>query len=259
MLHVHSEQGLGDTLQFCRFLPLLKSKNGHISFKCHPQLANLMKSCEGYDSISVDETFLVEEGTLNVLLLSLPKIFKINLDTLPNKVPYLKADEKLVKKWQEKFSSIEGLKIGFAYEPKIDSTTHKTRSCPVKHFYNLLQHENITLFSLQKGTPIEKISDFPKNERFIDLYDEINDFSDTAAIMENMDLIISIDTSVVHLAGALGRPTWNLLHSKPDWRWLLDRIDSPWYPTMKLFRQKIKGDWDSVFEEINKELKNSFL
>jgi ADP-heptose:LPS heptosyltransferase len=128
------------------------------------------------------------------------------------------------------------------------------RSIPFAHFSPFAKLTDITLYSLQKGKASEQAKHLPMGMKFVDLTEEINDFSDTAALIENLDLTISADTSVVHLAGALGKPIWTLLPFVPDWRWMLNREDSPWYPTMRLFRQSSPGDWESVISKVKEEL-----
>jgi Tfp pilus assembly protein PilF len=253
-LYIHSEQGLGDTIQFSRFLKDLKNINGKIIFNTHPELKELITTVKGYDELEATKTFTIEKGTNNILLLSLPNVLNISLSSIKNEEPYISVPQEYVDKWKNKFDNISEFKVGVVWEPKSNSSTHKIRTVPLSNFFDLLKIPNVMLFSLQKGDTIQKLSQYPKTDRFVNLDIEINNFADTSAIIENMDLIISIDTSVIHLAGAMGKPTWTLLAKNPDWRWMLDRDDTPWYPTMKLFRQKTKGDWDSVFENVKKEL-----
>lgn len=253
-LFIHSEQGLGDTIQFSRFLKEIKNKNGKIVFDTHPELKELMTTLSGYDVLKAEQISVVKEGTKNVLLLSLPRILNVSLESLKNQGQYIFTPKKYSEKWKQKLSNYNSFKIGVAWEPKIKSSTHNIRSAPLTNFFDLLKIPNVQLFSLQKGEHRQRLEQFPKFERFVDLSSEINNFADTSGVIENMDLVISIDTSVVHLSGAMCKPTWNLLCKVPDWRWMLDRDDTPWYSTMRLFRQTNKGDWDTVFDNVKEEL-----
>jgi Flp pilus assembly protein TadD len=247
-LFIHSEQGLGDNIQFYRYLPLLKAKNGHIIYERPQKLAELLKDTEGIDTfITFPEK--VPEHDRHIPLLSLAKVFNTEIATIPGEVPYINVEENLKRKWQEKMPD-GSLKAGIVWEPRPDSETFQKRRCPLNYFLPLAGIPGIQIYSLQKGAS----ENLPVNTNIINLSDEISTFADTAAIISNLDLVISVDTAAAHLAGALGKPVWLLLPFSPDWRWLLDREDSPWYPTMKIFRQTARGNWDSVFEKLLPQL-----
>ncbi|MFN4152724.1 MAG: tetratricopeptide repeat protein, partial [Candidatus Sericytochromatia bacterium] len=199
-LYIHSEQGLGDTIQFSRFLKDLKNINGKIIFNTHPQLKELMITVKGYDQLEADQISSVQKDTNNILLLSLPKVLNVSLSSIKNQEPYISVPSEYSDKWRNKFNNISDFKIGVAWEPKSISSTHNIRTVPLSNFFDLLKIPNVKLFSLQKGDTRQKLSQYPKTDRFVDLDNEITNFADTSAIIENMDLIISIDTSVIHLA-----------------------------------------------------------
>jgi hypothetical protein len=191
-------------------------------------------------------------------LLSLPAILKTSLNTIPREVPYLFADPVLVAKWREPLDAIGGFRIGINWCGRPGHEQSRQRDIPIECFATLTQLPNVRLISLQKGArPQQHLGNSP-NSTIIDFGDTLDAngaFTDTAAIMMNLDLVITSDTSIAHLAGALGRPVWVPLPFIPEWRWLLDRTDSPWYPTMRLFRQKSLGDWNSAFTEIESALR----
>lgn len=250
-INIFAEQGFGDTIQFCRFIKFLKSQNCNIVFYCFKELAELMKTCEGIDEIRIKTEYAVTEGDFNILLLSLPKILGLTFNTIPNQVPYLKTSKSALVKWEEKLKPFKKIKIGFVWESLVTAFNYEHRNVPLQYFYNLLNFGEITLFSLRKGETKQVLI---TNENIIDFNDEINDFNDTAAIIEKMDLIISIDTAIVHLAGALNKTAWVILDSRNDWRWFLERDDSPWYPSVRLFRRAETQTWDELFDIVYKEL-----
>ena len=194
------------------------------------------------------------EFDIHCPLLSLPLIFNTSIETIPTNIPYIDADSILMQKWRNKVTNKHSkLKIGLVWTTGITDLS-KLKSFPLDTFSPLEQFDNITFYSLQKGDAAEQAKNPPKDMKLIDYTDEINDFSDTAALIKNLDLVISADTAVAHLAGALGSRIWILLSSVPIWPWMLHHEDSPWYPTMKLFRQPSKGDWESVIDKVIVEL-----
>ncbi|MEK6879659.1 MAG: tetratricopeptide repeat protein [Nanoarchaeota archaeon] len=246
-----SEQGFGDNIQFIRYIPLIKEKGAYIILECKKELIDLFSQIKEIDEIIERGNNQIENVKIDyyIHLMSLPKIFNTNLGNIPNNTPYLKADFKLVEKFKPKFKTNK-FNIGIVWAGNPLQDNDKNRSTTFEKFKSL-KIPDVVFFSLQKGDASKQLND----PEIIDIADEINDFNDTAAVIENLDLIISVDTSVAHLAGAMAKPTWTLLSFIPDWRWLIDRTDSPWYPSMKLFRQKKLGDWDSLFNEVSKELK----
>jgi hypothetical protein len=186
-----------------------------------------------------------------------PAIFHTTLQTIPAKIPYLFADEALVGQWRTKLEGVRGFRIGINWHGREGHTDAKRRDIPLSHFAALSQTPGVRLISLQKGSGENEVAAAGMGSSIVGLgnFDTTHGaFVDTAAVMMNLDLVITSDTSVAHLAGALGVPVWVALPYVPDWRWLLDRSDSPWYPTMRLFRQNVPGDWGRPFEEIRRVL-----
>lgn len=244
-----SEQGFGDNIQFIRYTKILKKLGAYIILECKKDLIRLFKNIKEIDRIiEKGEPILNVGADYYIHLMSLPCILKTDLNNIPNKIPYLKSNQPLSNDLKEKLNT-KNLRIGIAWAGNPNQADDKTRSTKFKYFQTL-KMPGIQLFSLQMNN--SELND----PDIIDLKDDINDFLDTSSIINNLDLIISVDTSVAHLAGAMGKPIWTLLSYIPDWRWLLKTKNSPWYPEMRLFRQQKKGDWNSVFEEIKQELGN---
>ena len=194
------------------------------------------------------------------LLLSLPLAFDTELTTIPAEIPYLSADPDRVAHWAPRLADLTGLKVGIAWQgnPDVERLVWaRGRSIPIADLAPLAELSGVSLVSLQKGAGAEQLQEVPFRHRVLDLGPEFdggpNAFLDAASVMSGLDLVISSDTSIVHLAGALGRPVWTLLQASPDWRWLLDRADSPWYPTMRLFRQS-GGGWGDLVGVVAAEL-----
>jgi tetratricopeptide (TPR) repeat protein len=267
---VHAEQGLGDTIQFVRYLKAVKERVANVVFACPKPLVKLLSMGAGSAvqrrTIGVDQ-FVAEGDALpkfdfQVPLLSLPLVFGTRLETIPAEVPYVFSDEKLVGQWHEKLNEVRGFRVGVNWQGRQGIAFAERRDIPIEMFERLAGMPGVRLVSLQKETESKAESRRSKVEgeakpAIVELGKidtEHGAFMDTAAIMMNLDLVITSDTSVAHLAGALGVPVWLALPFVPDWRWLLDRSDSPWYPTMRLFRQKQLGNWEGVFEEIEAAL-----
>jgi len=255
-LLVFSEQGLGDVIQFVRYLPLLAERKCKISFLAPAKLVRLLRpSIQPMEIVSALNG--VQGIDFQVALMSLPHRFNTELASIPSKVPYLRAEAELEARWRARIGA-NGLKIGIAWQGNPGGAVDKGRSIPLEKFAPLSRIPGVRLISLQKHAGLDQLLGLPKDIEIETLGDALDNgpdaFIDTAAVMNNLDLIITSDTSVAHLAGALGRPTWVALNHVPDWRWLLDREDSPWYPTLRLFRQPQLDDWDSVFAAIEREL-----
>jgi tetratricopeptide (TPR) repeat protein len=247
---LHAEQGFGDTLQFIRYAPLVAERGARVIVECHRDLKSLLGCVEGIERImALGEEYL--DFDLQCPLMRLPYIFHTEIDTIPATIPYIKADAALVRKWRKRIEyNDSGLKVGLSWCGNPAHENDRNRSCSLEIFSPLAQLNNIALYSLQKGEASKQALHPPAGMQLIDLIGEIIDFSDTAALIENLDLIISVDTAVTHLAGAMGKPVWTLLPFVPDWRWMLNREDSPWYPTMKLFRQPSSENWKSVIDRL---------
>jgi tetratricopeptide (TPR) repeat protein len=247
---LYVEQGLGDTIQFVRYAWLLKEQGARVIVQCSQQLARLLTSCPDIDQV-VAQGSTLPDFDVQAPLLSLPKLLGTTLGNIPARIPYLFADPKLVEEWGQKLRSIPGFKIGISWQGNPDRPLDRWWSIPLENFAALSKLPGVSLVSLQKGPAIQaealsrlSITVLPG------LDDGHSAFIDTAAVMKNLDLVISADTATAHLAGALGVPVWVALSLVPDWRWFLDREDSPWYPTMRLFRQKARGNWQDVFSRI---------
>ena len=248
-----SEQGFGDNINFARYASLVKDRGGYVILECKKELRRLFENLKGLDKIILKEKGIMPniEFDFYIHLMSLPRIFDTSLNNIPNTSPYLRADFELVKKFKEKFNS-NNFKIGIVWAGNPNQENDKNRSTTFEKFKVLKEIPGSELVSLQVGKASCQLNDLS----VIDVSNEITDFADTAAVIANLDLVISVDTSVAHLAGATGKPIWMLLSYVHDLRWMLDRRDSVWYDSMKLFRQPKLGDWDSVFNDVSNELKN---
>jgi len=238
---IHAEQGFGDTLQFCRYVPLVAAAGARVIFECHPPLAELMKSLVG-DVRVIPMGQPLPDFDLHLPLMSLPLVFGTTVDSIPAATPYLHPTKNLPPFRFVPITSGARFKVGLCWAGK--GYPDPRRSCPVELLTPLNELGGITWFSLQVGwkgrMPIE----------MTDHTAQLKDFADTAALIAQLDLVITIDTSVAHLAGAIGKETWIMLPAAPDWRWMLNREDSPWYPSMKLFRQERPLDWGEVIRGI---------
>jgi FkbM family methyltransferase len=255
---LHHEQGLGDSIQFVRYATALKERGARVIVKVQKPLMKLMAGFPNTDVLVCDDADL-PDFDLHVPMLSVPGILKTTLETIPADVPYLAADSSLLDKWKHRLAAYGGFQVGIAWQGSPDFHADAQRSVPLRHFAVLAKVEGVRLFSLQKGYGSEQIEALDGAFEVIDFGDELDGdagpFMDTAAIMKSLDLIITSDTSVPHLAGALGVPTWTALSVSPDWRWFLEREDCPWYPTMRLYRQTTLDDWEDVFARIAKDLR----
>jgi tetratricopeptide (TPR) repeat protein len=255
-LFVHDEQGLGDTLQFVRYLPMAKARCGKIIFETRKELIDLLQGFPGIDKLVIRSSWqaATENWDFYIPLLSLPKVFGTTLKTIPNHVPYLSADSKKVEYWKNRLTG-NGFKVGIVWAGRPMHADDRNRSFALKQFLPLSGIQGIQLIGLQKGEAAKQVNDLGTETGIVNLGEEFEDFTDTAGVIQNLDLVISVDTAVAHLAGAMGKAVWVLLPFIPDWRWIMDRDDSPWYPTMRLFRQKVRKDWESVFQRIEKKLR----
>ncbi|RMH74721.1 MAG: tetratricopeptide repeat protein [Cyanobacteria bacterium J007] len=250
---LHAEQGLGDALQFIRYVPLVAAKGGRVVVEAHPPLIRLFQSISAIDRL-VPVGDPLPEFDVYAPLMSLPRILATTLQTVPSEVPYLHPTEPVPE-----LQPADAFKIGVVWATHSDSPTAIARSADLADVFQLLglpHSSNIYLYSLQKGATLPDWA--AKNPRFIDLAPQLNDFADTAAIVRTLDLVITVDTAVAHLAGALAKPVWILLPFAADWRWLHDRDDSPWYPTARLFRQSQPGDWRDLFDRVKVALRQLF-
>ena len=246
---VYSEQGFGDTIQFVRYVPLLASMGASVTLAVQPRLIPLLSSL--LNSASIVAAGAVHGAfDFQCALLSLPHGFRTTLASVPVDVPYLAADEALVARWRERIGE-DGFKIGISWQGSPSYQADQGRSISLHEFAPLAAIPGVRLISLQKGFGTEQIAAAGFDVETLDeRFDETGAFVDSAALMMALDLVVSSDTSIPHLAGALARPLFIALRRIPDWRWLLDREDCPWYPTARLFRQRSTGDWTDVFARI---------
>lgn len=253
-LLVHADQGFGDTLQFVRFLqPVRERSQARLVLECQPELVALLA-----DSRVADE--VVANGgapaafDVQVSLASLPGLLEIDLPQLPANVPYIAAAAEMRPELEQLLARCEGkMRVGLVWRGNREQARDVLRSLSAPLLEPLLRVENIAFVSLQIGAGGE-LEQLTSANRPLDLGRHLRDFRDTAAVIERLDLVITVDTALAHLAGALARPVWTLLCFTPDWRWHLDRCDSPWYPTMRLFRQPVWGDWPAVMQNAAEEL-----
>jgi hypothetical protein len=251
---LYAEQGFGDTIQFARYVPLVAARGGIVTLGCPTELFNLFSRLPGV------ETCLPQPGTapasfsVHASLPSLPRIFGTTLATIPQNIPYMHADPAKIERWRARMTGTNTKKIGLVWAGRPTHRGDRERSLPLAALADLPALPGIQWFSLQKGDAAQQARTAPFE--LTDWTNELIDFSDTAALIANLDLVISVDTSVAHLAGAMGKPVWVLLPFVPDWRWLLERGDSPWYPTMRLFRQTTSGDWQTPLAQLHKALQS---
>jgi Flp pilus assembly protein TadD len=253
-LLLHAEQGLGDTLQFIRYLPLVKERVGAIIFQCQPELLRLVRvSSAEYQIVGQGEP--LASFDLHCPLLSLPRLFAATSDNIPRCDPYLHTDGNDVLRWRQRVANHDSvLKIGLAWAGNPTHLNDRNRSMKLQDLAPLFRLPGLRFFSLQKGGAAAQANALPAGMEMIDWSNDLHDFAETAALIANLDLVICVDTAVAHLAGSMGKPVWLMLPFAPDWRWMLNRNDSPWYPTMRLFRQTIRGDWNGVVAEVAEAL-----
>jgi len=251
-LLVHTEQGFGDAIQFLRYLPMAAARGGRVVYDCPAPLIRLVRNSPLSENIE-----LVEQGTLvasadcQIALLSLARVFKTSLATIPYEGPYLHppADGPKLQ-----VPSV-GPRIGLVWAGKPTHKNNRNRSISLETMLPLLELSNMRFVGLQKGDGADQPKTLGADALVINIGERMRDFADTASILKQLDLLISVDTSVVHLAGALGVPAWALIPYSPDWRWLYGRDDTPWYESVRLFRQKAPRDWPEVIERIVAALK----
>ncbi len=247
-----SEQGFGDNIQFIRYLPLLKKQGAYIILECKEELKPLFENLKEADKLIIKNKEHFPDFDFYIHIMSLPGIFNTNLSNIPKTLKFNLKDS-LSAEIKKEFNT-SNLKIGIAWKGNPNNENNRKRSTNLENF-KLLKNPGIKLFSLQKGETSEQIND----SEIINLNNYLNNFLDTANIINHFDLIITVDTSIAHLSGTLNKPTWTLIPYIPDWRWGLNKKTTPWYPSMRLFRQESQNNWKPVFEKIKKELKNLTL
>jgi tetratricopeptide (TPR) repeat protein len=249
---LYAQHGLGDTLQFVRYVSRVAAMGGRVTLQVQPQLLSLLGRQPGATAVVSNHD---DPGPFDVQasLLELPAILEDTLDTIPAYVPYLYADPERCARWSERLSRDDGFKIGVAWHGNPHQKDGLIRRCALRDMAPVWNVPGVSVYSLQVGTGREELTTAGADCRVHDLGDLDGNghaFMDTSAIMTSLDLIVTIDTSVAHLAAGLGRPVWMVVPYWTDWRWMLERPDSPWYPTMRIFRQPSPGAWASVFAEV---------
>jgi tetratricopeptide (TPR) repeat protein len=249
---LHAEQGFGDTIQFVRYVPLVARHGAKVILECQPQLKRLLQNVEGASFVFARGEDL-PNFDLHCPLLSLPLAFGTELATVPGDIPYLRARQHDVTEWRQRLLPKGRLRVGLCWAGNSTHLNDRNRSIPLERFARLLSVPNLDFISVQKEVSETQAATL-REHGVMELGREFADFADTAAMVAMLDLLVTVDTSVAHLAGAMGKAVALLVAFSPDSRWLLNRTDSPWYPTMRLFRQAALGDWDGPIERVRQEL-----
>ena len=247
------DQGYGDTIQFARYIPLIADRCQELILGCSAELGPLLANIPGVKQYC-DRWTDVPGHAAHCRLSSVPGLVHTTLETIPAKVPYLFAEQERIAAWRRRLNSdaaaIVPRRIGLAWTGRPTHPNDRRRSIPLARLTPIGKAARHAFVSLQKPLPAADQSALTQFPGLTDLSADLMDFGETAAVIANLDLVITVDTAIGHLAGAMGRPVWILLPKASDWRWLLDRSDSPWYPTARLFRQPTPGDWDPVIAEV---------
>jgi tetratricopeptide (TPR) repeat protein len=249
-----ADQGYGDTIQFARYIPRVRERAEEILVACSQETLPLISTIPGVKECFVDWDDVPSYGVYCTLS-GLPRIFETKRDSIPAGVPYLKVDPAKVKRWSDRLMAAVGnrlLRVGVVWAGRPGHPDDRRRSLRWTQLLPLTRLKGVALISLQKQIPTRDRPAFPGGSSVLDLSAELRDFGDTAAVIENLDLIVTVDSSVAHLSGALAKPVWVMLPWLPDWRWMLDRDDSPWYPTLRLVRQHRLGDWSEVIARVTR-------
>ncbi len=245
-LLVHSEQGAGDAIQFVRYLPIAAELCDRLLFFCPENLFSLFAGLTGVAELRGPGTVQVSEFQSYIPLMSLPLVLGTTLETIPCRIPYLTPEPRTIGLGPPPIATPR-LKVGLAWAGSPTHQNDRHRSCRLADLAPLLAVPDVAFYSLQVGPQAAELREpGPWSGRLADLGDRLGDYADTAAVLEQLDLLIAVDTSVLHLAGALGRPAWALISARSDWRWMLDREESPWYPSLRLFRQSRLDDWGEI-------------
>jgi tetratricopeptide (TPR) repeat protein len=253
-IYVQAEQGFGDTLQFARYIPLLAARARKVTLRVHQQLVTLLRGSLPGITVLGDRGD-PEPYPCDAVLLSLPRLFKTRLETIPAQVPYLHAPADAVQRWRQQLGKKSGLKIGLVWAGNPEHVNDHRRSVELTQLAPVLAMPGVSFVSLQVGPRAADLKKLKGSKIEIeDIASAFNDFVDSAAAVSALDLVITVDTSMAHLAGALGKPVWVLLPSVTDWRWMLQREDNPWYPNMRLFRPKDGGPGGAVIARVAQEL-----
>jgi tetratricopeptide (TPR) repeat protein len=250
---LHAEQDIRDTLQFVRYAPLIAAGGGNVMLEVQPELKEVLAGTHGLSSVASRGDKLPAHD-VNCPLPSLPLALATTLDSIPAKVPYLHAAPARKAIWTKRLARVASPRVGVVWSDQVESKKGQDRSIPLGRFLPLLEHPNVRFVSLQSDVHRVEASVLTQRPNVVDVGGELRDFSDVAAVISLLDLVVAVDAPVAHLAGAMGKPVWILLPFDADFRWMLEREDSPWYPTARLFRQPTPEDWDSVIARAQREL-----
>ncbi len=259
-LLIYAEQGFGDTIQFVRYLPLLQAQGARVIFHCQPSLLGLFQRIPGLEVEPRNFDKAQQTGfDYHLPLMSLPHLLGTTVATIPATLAYLKADPERVAAWRARIDPCR-FNVGLAWAGSITNPKDRWRSVSLAQLAPLAEMSGVTFYGLQKEGVTAEQKPFADKMNLIDLASELHDFDDTAAVIENLDLVISIDSVVAHLVGALAKPVWTLIYFPVEWRWLLGRADSPWYPTMRLFRQNgADPQWPAVIDDVVAALRHELI
>jgi Flp pilus assembly protein TadD len=250
---LQSEQGFGDAIQCLRYVPAVAARGGRVLLRIDRSVVRLAASLPS-NPVILPANAAIPTFDFWCPLLSLPRIFGTRPETVPATVPYLRPRPALVTRWQRRIGNLPGLKVGLVWAGNEKHANDFRRSIPFGALAPILATAGASFVSLQVGTRSADVAAL-STDAIVDVSAELTDFAETAGAIANLDLVIAVDTAVAHLAGAMGRPVWLLLPLSPDWRWLLGRDDTPWYPTMRLYRQPAPGDWASVVTRVAADLR----
>ncbi len=250
---LHSEQGFGDAIHFSRYISMVIDRGGRVIVQIQKDLIRLLQQVAGVEKwIAKGEA---AEFDVQCPLLSLPGLFGTRVETIPAQKGLLVAEEGGAEIWRGRLEKTPGrMKVGLAWAGNPTHKKDRSRSIPLSRLAPLAKISNIVFHSIQKGEAAKEALEGSTEMRIVDWAGQLGDFADTAGLIANLDLIITVDTAVAHLAGAMGKPVWLMLPFMPDWRWMLGRGDSPWYPSMRLFRQPSRGDWEAVIRQVSDAL-----
>lgn len=251
-LLVYAEQGLGDTLQFVRYLPHVAARGARVVLACQPALLRLLGTCAGVHALVAKDRsdMAAQPFDLHMPLLSLPGLFGTTAATIPAHMPYITADPSLVEQWRTRFGAAQGFRVGLVWAGNPSHKNDRNRSCRLAALAALARLPHLELYSLQTGPAAGQLAQPPAGMILHDIGCTLGDFADTAAVLAHLDLVLTVDTAVAHLAGAMGKPVWTLLPFAPDWRWQREGTHTPWYPSMRLFRQPTPGAWEAVCQDV---------
>ncbi len=252
IVFLHAEQGFGDTLQFIRYAPLLAARGAKVFAAVPAALKPLIAAMPGVTALTSGDVH--PNFDFHCSIMSLPLVFGTELATVPAAVPYLAATPDRLRHWAGRLPSTTNLRVGLAWAGRAGCAADRQRSIALHLLAPLLAAPGVTFVALQRDLPADDVAALAAEPNLVNLGPELRDFADTAAVVALLDLVIAVDTALAHLAGALAKPVWVMLPHSPDFRWLLHRDDSPWYPTARLFRQPAAGDWTSVIAGVANEL-----